>query len=101
MRDNPQLGADPTRNNDFLFKQDDPIDYSTPLGSHIRRMNPRDAEIAEVARIHRMIRRGTSYGPELPGGLLEDDGVDRGLMFTFIGVHFGPAQEADASLFLR
>jgi hypothetical protein len=32
-----------------------------------------------------MIRRGTSYGPELPDGMLEDDGVDRGLMFAFIG----------------
>jgi Dyp-type peroxidase family len=89
MHDNPQLGADPTRNNDFLFKQDDPIGYSTPLGSHIRRMNPRDADIAGVARIHRMIRRGTSYGPELPDGVLEDDGLDRGLMFAFVGAHLG------------
>jgi deferrochelatase/peroxidase EfeB len=32
-----------------------------------------------------MIRRGTSYGPELPEGVLEDDGIDRGLMFVFIG----------------
>ena len=50
-------------------------------------MNPRDAAIAGVARIHRMIRRGTSYGPELPHGVLEDDGVDRGLMFAFVGAH--------------
>lgn len=89
MHDNPRLGADPNRNNDFLFKQDDPIGYSTPLGSHIRRMNPRDAEIAGVGRIHRMIRRGTSYGPELPDGVLDDDGVDRGLMFAFVGAHLG------------
>jgi Dyp-type peroxidase family len=89
MHDNPELGADPTRNNDFLFKQDDPIGYDTPAGSHIRRMNPRDADIAGVTRIHRMIRRGTSYGPELPDGILDDDGVDRGLMFTFVGAHLG------------
>ena len=89
MHDNSNLGADPTRNNDFLFKQDDPIGYKTPAGSHIRRMNPRDADIAGVARIHRMIRRGTSYGPELPDGVLEDDGVDRGLMFAFVGAHLG------------
>ena len=36
-----------------------------------------------------MIRRGTAYGPELPEGALEDDGVDRGLMFAFVGAHLG------------
>ena len=50
-------------------------------------MNPRDAEIAGVLRIHRMIRRGTAYGPPLPDGQLEDDGVDRGLMFAFVGAN--------------
>jgi Dyp-type peroxidase family len=89
MHDDPQLGADPQRNNDFLYKEDDPIGYGTPCGSHIRRMNPRDADISGVARIHRMIRRGTSYGPDLPEGVLEDDGVDRGLMFAFVGAHLG------------
>ena len=34
-----------------------------------------------------MIRRGTSYGPLLPQEVLEDDGVDRGIMFVFIGAH--------------
>ena len=50
-------------------------------------MNPRDAEVAGVVRIHRMIRRGTSYGPPLPDGVLEDDGVERGLMFAFVGAN--------------
>jgi Dyp-type peroxidase family len=89
MQDDQRLGADPRRNNDFLFKEDDPIGYKTPCGSHIRRTNPRDADIAGVARIHRMIRRGTSYGPELPEGVLEDDGLERGLMFAFVGAHLG------------
>ena len=31
-----------------------------------------------------MIRRSTSYGPPLPDGVLEEDGVDRGLLFTCI-----------------
>jgi deferrochelatase/peroxidase EfeB len=52
-------------------------------------MNARDADIAGVTRIHRMIRRGTSYGPELPEGMLEDDKQDRGLMFAFVGAHLG------------
>jgi Dyp-type peroxidase family len=89
LHDSPELGADPRRNNAFLFKEDDPIGYKTPSGSHIRRMNPRDADVAGVVRIHRMIRRGTSYGPLLPDGVLEDDGVDRGLMFAFVGAHLG------------
>lgn len=87
LHDNPDLGADPRCNNAFLYRKDDPIGYRTPCGSHIRRMNPRDADVAGVVRIHRMIRRGTSYGPPLPEGILEDDGVDRGLMFAFLGAH--------------
>jgi Dyp-type peroxidase family len=87
--DRPEIGADPSRNNDFLFKDDDAIGYKTPLGSHIRRMNPRDAHIAGVMRIHRMIRRGSGYGPPLPEGILDDDGADRGLMFAFVGANIG------------
>jgi deferrochelatase/peroxidase EfeB len=34
-----------------------------------------------------MIRRGTSYGPLLPEGVLEDDGADRGIAFVFVGAH--------------
>jgi Dyp-type peroxidase family len=89
FHDDPELGADPQRNNNFLFREDDPAGLKTPGGSHIRRSNPRDAKIAGVAGIHRMIRRGTAYGPLLPDGVLEDDGVDRGLMFAFVGAHIG------------
>ena len=89
FHDDPELGADPLRNNKFLFQEDDPAGLKTPGGSHIRRSNPRDAAIAGVARIHRMIRRGTAYGPLLPEGVLEDDGLDRGLMFAFVGAYIG------------
>ena len=85
----PALGADPERNNNFLFKADDPIGYKTPLGSHIRRMNPRDAR-------RRRRRADPSHDPPrnrlrpaLPEGVLEDDGADRGLMFAFVGAHLG------------
>ncbi|GAA2877978.1 peroxidase [Streptosporangium fragile] len=86
--DDPGLDADPYRNS-FLYQQDDPAGFITPGGSHIRRGNPRDAAVAGVPRLHRMIRRGTVYGPPLPDGALEDDGADRGLMFAFIGAHLG------------
>jgi len=85
-RDDPSLGTDSTRNNDFLYG-DDPLGLRTPIGSHIRRANPRDADVAGAVRLHRMIRRGTAYGPPLPEGVLEDDGADRGIMFVFLGSH--------------
>ena len=89
LHDNGELGADRFRNNDFLYEEDDPTGFKTPGGSHIRRTYPRDASIAGVVRLHRMIRRGTAYGPLLPEGVLKDDGVDRGLMFAFVGAHLG------------
>ena len=72
----------------FLFQDTDPKGFNTPLGSHIRRMNPRDTlgDITKV-NLHRMIRRSTNYGKSLPDGVLKDDGIDRGLMFAFIGAH--------------
>ena len=74
--DDPELGSDPRRNNDFLFG-DDPRGFKCPVGAHARRANPRDAldqEGSVDVRLHRMIRRGTSYGPMLPDGVIEDDG---------------------------
>jgi Dyp-type peroxidase family len=89
FHDDPELGGDPLRNNAFMFEEDDKAGLKTPAGSHIRRTNPRDASIAGLARIHRMIRRGTAYGPLLPDGVLEDDGADRGIIFAFVGANIG------------
>jgi Dyp-type peroxidase family len=75
-RDDPELGADMQRNNDFQYKQQDPHGYAVPLGAHIRRMNPRDT--AENMNRRRMIRRGATYGPVLPEGQA-DDGQERGI----------------------
>jgi Dyp-type peroxidase family len=75
-KDDPTLGADPQRNNDFNYKQQDPQGYAAPLGSHVRRMNPRDTA-ANMNR-RRMIRRGATYGSPLPEGAPED-GVERGI----------------------
>src|SRR5436190_12309291 len=87
--DDPEVGADPERNNAFLYA-DDPRGLKCPLGAHARRANPRDAfdhDGGVDVRLHRMIRRGTSYGPMLPEGVLEDDGEDRGIVFVFAGAH--------------
>jgi Dyp-type peroxidase family len=75
-KDDPALGADPQRNNDYNYKEMDPQGYAVPLGSHARRMNPRDTA-ANINR-RRMIRRGATYGPALPDGA-PDDGVERGI----------------------
>lgn len=88
-RDDPDLGTDPERNNSFLYG-DDPRGFKCPVGAHARRANPRDGLDSDGSvnvRLHRMIRRGTSYGPELPEGVLEDDGADRGIIFVFAGAH--------------
>ena len=75
-KDDPALGADPLRNNNFNYKHQDPLGYAIPLGAHIRRMNPRDTG-ANMNR-RRMIRRGATYGPCLPEGAPED-GQERGI----------------------
>jgi Dyp-type peroxidase family len=75
-KDDPALGADPQRNNNFNYKQMDPLGYAAPLGSHIRRMNPRDTA-ANMNR-RRMIRRGATYGPPLSEDA-PDDGKERGI----------------------
>ncbi len=79
--DDPLLGADLQRTNDFNFADMDPRGYRCPVGAHIRRMNPRDT-VDGVER-HRMIRRGGTYGPALPHDA-PDDGADRGIA-AFIG----------------
>jgi deferrochelatase/peroxidase EfeB len=80
-KDNPELGADAQRTNDFDYGKMDPYGYACPVGSHARRMNPRDT--VEHMERHKMIRRGGTYGPPLPEGA-PDDGVERGIA-AFVG----------------
>jgi hypothetical protein len=62
--------------------------FGCPIGAHIRRANPRDslgaggAAAEASANRHRLVRRGRSYGPPLPPGEVNDDEVERGLMFV-------------------
>jgi Dyp-type peroxidase family len=85
--DDPALGEDPRRNNDFHYAHD-PHGRQVPLGSHIRRMNPRDTELAVLTdvNLHRVIRRGTTYGPPYDPNAVSvaDDQVSRGAYFLFI-----------------
>jgi deferrochelatase/peroxidase EfeB len=79
--DDPSLGADLQRNNDFTYANSDAYGYACPLGAHIRRMNPRDTAVNMNRR--KMIRRGGTYGPPLPEGAPED-GIERGIA-AFVG----------------
>jgi len=86
-KDNPALGADPQRNNNFDYAND-PQGRQVPFGSHIRRMNPRDTKLTRLTdvNIHRLIRRGTTFGPPYnPTALSEaDDEEPHGAIFLFM-----------------
>jgi Dyp-type peroxidase family len=66
-RDDPALSDD----NDFGYYHTDPLGLACPLGAHIRRANPRDSldpqpgtdASLQVNSLHRLLRRGRSYGP--------------------------------------
>jgi Dyp-type peroxidase family len=85
--DDPALATDPGRVNDFTYRTQDPHGLRCPIGAHIRRMNPRDslADTIVEPRLHRALRRGATYGPPLPDGVLDDDGAERGIVFIFMG----------------
>ncbi len=62
--------------NSFGFSEKDPDGYGCPVGSHIRRVNPRDAlppnaELSlQVSRRHRIVRRGITYSDHTGKGML-------------------------------
>jgi len=86
-QDDAALGADPLRNNDFTYAAD-PHGRQVPLGSHMRRMNPRDTTMAQLAdvNVHRIIRRSTTFGAPYDSDAIspQDDETPRGLYFIFL-----------------
>jgi deferrochelatase/peroxidase EfeB len=94
--------------NDFFFYERDPFGVGCPVGSHVRRANPRDGltpisaksgksrrpsdpdaplpgaqqTMLDAANNHRILRRGRKYGSTIAVPVPEqDDMVDRGLLF--------------------
>jgi deferrochelatase/peroxidase EfeB len=85
-KDDPALGDDPRRNDDFNYAND-PDGRQVPLGCHMRRMNPRDTSMYQLTdvKVHRVIRRSTYGAPYDPNATSEhDDGIARGIYFLFI-----------------
>ena len=83
--------------NDFAYHEHDRRGTRCPVGSHIRRSNPRDSldprpgsdRSCEVNRRHRILRRGREYGPPLPieQALAGDDAAERGLHFICLNAN--------------
>lgn len=73
------------RTNDFSFS-DDPDGARCPIGSHIRRCNPRDAQIVQRGTndARALVRRGMPYGPPYDPAAGAVDDVPRGLLGNFI-----------------
>ena len=93
VSDAPELVADSQRNNAFAYYDDDLEGRKTPVGCHIRRVNPRDGLKDSIVdpRLHRLLRRGSTYGPILPGNAVNDDGQDRGIVLAFVNAN--PARQ--------
>jgi Dyp-type peroxidase family len=79
---------DPALSNadDFGYRDGDAFGFKCPIGSHVRRSNPRDTlgpdgpTAIKTANRHRILRRGRSYGHR-PVDARVADTIDRGLLF--------------------
>lgn len=83
--------------NNFGFFDRDRHGHGCPVGSHVRRANPRDglapdasqkATLLQAANNHRILRRGRKYGSTIADPR-KDDGVDRGLLFICLNTDIG------------
>jgi len=91
--DSPLGGIRVEKLNDFEYVEKggagDPAGLKCPVGSHIRRMNPRGQPVRGQGiaggsnNTHRIVRRGMPYGPMFDP-IAPDDGIERGLMAYFI-----------------
>jgi Dyp-type peroxidase family len=81
-------GSEPR--NDFLFMETDPDGVVCPIGSHIRRANPRDsldmppARSVLISRRHRLIRRGRKFSLPPKDLVPENPRYEQGLFFIVL-----------------
>jgi deferrochelatase/peroxidase EfeB len=92
--DTPEVPIPLEKMNDFDYVPtpeysegyDDAKGYRCPLGSHVRRANPRRSRVAgNSGNLHRIVRRGLPYGPAYDPQH-PNDGIERGLLGIFICV---------------
>jgi len=81
-----------TNNNNQGFFEHDPLGDGCPLGSHVRRANPRDGgatsdkgreQHLKASNNHRVLRRGRNYGPQA-SSIEVADSISRGLLFMCV-----------------
>ncbi len=90
--DQPELG----NQNDFLYHQTDPLGLKCPFGSHIRRSNPRGSlppnpgskSAIAIAKRHRLLRRGRSYGEPVDPSMTPEAILASAEQNTERGIHF-------------
>jgi len=90
-QDDPRLAGA----NEFGYFWHDRVGARCPIGSHIRRTNPRDSlepdpfSSLKVVKRHRILRRGRSYGMgvDKPWLNARRDDVERGLFFVCVNAN--------------
>ncbi|KAL2049284.1 hypothetical protein ABVK25_010462 [Lepraria finkii] len=88
LHDDPALGQDPLRNNNFhyTFPDDQQTQTRCPFAAHLRKTNPRgdlDQFGPNALPPHRIIRSGIAFGPEVSAveAASEKTHLPRGLLF--------------------
>ncbi len=88
-------------NNGFLYHREDPQGLRCPVGSHVRRTNPRDSlpprpgstKSIAVNKRHQILRRGRSYGEPVVSSLDPDEircaepAGERGIFFICLNAN--------------
>ena len=81
--------ADDLPDNAPLYFKTDRHGFGCPIGSHVRRANPRDGlagraadcgNMLDAGNAHRILRRGRKFGAKIEDDRV-DDGQERGLLF--------------------
>lgn len=82
LKDDPALGADPARNNNFKFTAGN--QSVCPFAAHIRKMNPRGDLSDNAIQSHMVLRRGIPYGSEVSSEERASNTTrqERGLLFV-------------------
>jgi Dyp-type peroxidase family len=83
--DNPTIGKDPQRNNDFNYgpREESPRkQFLCPYAAHTRKTGPRTDISQKDEEEHMIHRGGITYGPELSAGEEHETIHERGLSFV-------------------
>ena len=94
--DADDVKGDLTELNGFGYREADSDGARCPIGSHIRRTNPRDARIVQRGSndVRGLVRRGMPFGPDYDPAAPDQPDVARGLLGNFICANLASQFEA-------